>query len=238
MSLAPLLRPLLEFDAALLANTLLYIDPTPAEEIYLGGSIQCQTPGYGPMIGVAVTCELDSSSPGGTNNMDAYFEQLDRIREVGAPVVWVVKTIGSRPDHECVLGDGMAKLLYAAGCIGVVTDGGLRDVAGFASVPFHAFSRGRVIHHTPYRFGKFNVPVTIGGLTILPGDVLHGSAEGVIRIPKASLPSLPERAAKMRAFENEAHFIFRHPDLPPRVKSAQVGELLVQYGFAKAKPAR
>jgi regulator of RNase E activity RraA len=223
----------MEFDSALLANTLGYIDPTLPEEIYMGGSIQCQTPGIGPMVGVAVTCEVDSSSPGGTNHMDPYFQQLEHIQKTGAPVVWVVKTIGSRPDHECVLGDGMAKLLYAAGCIGVVTDGGLRDVAGYASVPFHAFSKGRVIHHTPYRFRNFNVPVEIGGLTIRPGDVIHGSAEGVIRVPTASLEQLPERAAKMRAFEHEAHFIFREPDLPPRVKSAKVGELLAQYGFTK-----
>jgi regulator of RNase E activity RraA len=167
--------------------------------------------------------------------MDPYFAQLEEIQKVGAPVVWVVKTRGSRPDHECVLGDGMAKLLYAAGCVGVVTDGGLRDVAGFASVPFHAFARGRVIHHTPYRFGNFNQPVEIGGLTIRPGDVLHGSAEGVIRVPAPSLATIPERAAKMRAFENEAHFVFRRLDLPPREKSKKVGELLVQYGFAKPK---
>ena len=235
MSLTDLLRPLLEFDSALLANTLGYIDPTPAEEIYMGGSIVCQTPQIGPMLGVAVTCEVDSSSPGGTFHMDPYFAQLEEIQKVGAPVVWVVKTTGSRPDHECVLGDGMAKLLYAAGCIGVVTDGGLRDVAGYASVPFHAFSRSRVIHHTAYRFGNFNQPVEVGGLTISPGDIIHGSAEGVIRVPRAALEQLPERAAKMRAFENEAHFIFRRPDLAPRLKSAKVGELLIQYGFAKPK---
>jgi len=235
MSIAPILRQLLEFDSALLANTLIYVDPTPAEEIYIGGSIQCQTPGIGPMVGIAVTCEIDSSSPGGTFQMDPYYTQLEQIQQMKEPVVWIVKTVGSRPDHECVLGDGMAKLLYAAGCIGVVTDGGLRDVAGYASVPFHAFAKGRVIHHTPYRFRAFNQPVEVGGLTIHPGDVIHGSAEGVIRIPKAALDLLPANAVQMRAFEHEAHFVFRRPDLAPRVKSAMVGELLVKYGFAKPR---
>jgi regulator of RNase E activity RraA len=233
-SLLPVLRSLQEFDSALLANTLHYIDPTPAEEIYFGGSIACQTPGIGPMVGVAVTCEVDSSSPGGHADMEPYFTQLDLIQSVGLPVVWVVKTVGSRPDHECVLGDGMAKLLYTAGCIGVVTDGGLRDVAGYASVPFHAFAKGRVIHHTPYRFRNVNQPVEIGGLVIRPGDIIHGSAEGVIRVPAASAAALPDRAAQMRAFEHDAHLVFRRPDLAPREKSARVKDLLIRYGFLKS----
>lgn len=80
MSLAPILRQLMEFDSALLTNALIYIDPTPDEEIYMGGSIQCQTPGIGPMVGVAVTCEIDSSSPGGTFQMDPYYTQPEQIQ--------------------------------------------------------------------------------------------------------------------------------------------------------------
>lgn len=227
------LRHLLEFDAALLANTIGYIDPTPPEQFYMGGSIQCQTPGIGPMTGIAVTCEIDSSSPGTDFHWEPHYEQLDQMAAMEGPLVWVVKAVGSRPDHECVLGDGMAKMLHAVGCTGVVTDGGLRDVAGFLTIPFHAFSRGRVIHHCGLRVRSINQPVEVGGITIRPGDVIHGSAEGVIRIPPSCLDALPERAAKMRAFEHEAHFVLRQPDIPPRGKRQQVGELLRVYGFKK-----
>src|ERR1700710_1365402 len=135
MSLSSIISDLREFDTALLANTIGYIDPTPAYQYYMAGSIQSVTPLIGPTVGVAVTCEMDSSTPEGEPNFEKYYEQLEQIAAMKEPVVWVVKTVGSRPDHECILGDGMAKLLYAAGCVGAVTDGGLRDVAGFASVP-------------------------------------------------------------------------------------------------------
>lgn len=223
----------MEFDSALLANTLGYIDPTPAHEIYMGGSIACQTPSIGPMVGIAVTCEMDSSTPGGEWRMEPYYEQVEQIQEMKDPAVWVVKAVGSRPDHECILGDGMAKSLYSVGCIGVVTDGGLRDVAGFMTTPFHAFARGRVIHHCALRIRSINKPVEVGGIVVHPGDVIHGSAEGVIRVPPASLERLTERAAKMRAFEHEAHAICRQPDIAPLEKKQKVMDLLVEYGFAK-----
>lgn len=230
---ASVLRQLLEFDSALLANTIGYIDPTPADQLYMGGSIQCQTPGIGPMVGIAATCEMDSSTPGSDWNWEPHYEQLGQMREMQGPLVWVVKAVGSRPDHECVLGDGMAKMLHSVGCTGVVTDGGLRDVAGFLTIPFHAFAKGRVIHHCPLRIRSINRPVEVGGIVVNPGDVIHGSAEGVIRIPPVCLEALPERAAKMRAFEHEAHFVLRQPDIAPREKREKVLALLRDYGFAK-----
>jgi hypothetical protein len=46
------------------------------------------------------------------------------------------------------------------------------------------------------------------------------------------LAQLPERAAQMRAFEYEAHFIFRDPAIPLRSKGGLVKKLLEKYGFA------
>ena len=235
MSLCTILHGLREFDTALLANTIGYIDPTPAHEYYMGGSIQSVTPSLGPTVGVAVTCEIDSSTPGGKPEFDGFFRQLDQIAAMEEPVVWVVKTVGSRPDHECVLGDGMAKDLYSAGCIGAVTDGGVRDISGLLTVPFAAYARGRTVHHCALRFRSENQPVEVGGITVHAGDVIHANAEGVIKIPKSCLGELAERARHMYAFEREAHAVMRPSGLPSAAKHAKVLELLAKHGFAHSK---
>ena len=232
MSLNHLLHELREFDTALIANTVGYIDPTPAHEYYMGGSIQSVTPSLGPTVGVAVTCELDSSTPHNQATPEPYLRQLDQICQIAEPVIWVVKTVGSRPDHECVLGDGMAKTLAAAGCIGAVTDGGVRDVAGLLSIPFAAYCRGKTIHHCALNYGRINQPIEVGGITVRTGDVLHANDEGVIRIPSACLERLPTMAIKMRSFEQDAHRFMRNADLSPRAKRQKVSELLEEYGFA------
>ncbi len=232
MSLGSVIQELREFDTALLANTIGYIDPTPAEEYYMAGTIQSVTPSLGPTVGVAVTCEIDTSSPGGVANMGNFWQQVDRINAMEEPVVWVVKTTGSRPDHECVLGDGMAKGLYAAGCIGAVADGGLRDVAGLLSIPFAAYCTGITIHHCALRLGTMDRPIEVGGIQVSPGDVIHADPEGVIRIPPSCLDALPDAAVRMRAFESEAHFVMRRTDLTPSDKPGLTKELLGKYGFA------
>lgn len=227
-----LLEQLAEFDAAILANTISVIDPTPIHEWYMGASIQSVTPGLGPTVGVAFTCELDSSTPGGTAEMDDYWRLLEEMEHTDLPIVWVVQTVGSRPDHECVLGDGMAKSLYALGCHGVVTNSFVRDIPGLMTVPFAAYCKGRAVHHGALRFRRAMEPVEVGGIIVKHGDVIHADSNGVIKIPQSCAEQLPQRAVQMVAFERDVHAYLRRTDVTTAEKRQRVQDLLMQYGFA------
>ncbi|MCC7084036.1 MAG: RraA family protein [Pirellulales bacterium] len=226
------LEQLQEFDTALLANTIAYIGETPAHKLYLSGDIQSVTPSLGPTVGIAFTCELDSSTPGNTIETDFYWEQMEAMANCHLPVVWIVKTRGSRPEHECVIGDGMAKTLYSVGCRGLVTDGRVRDIAGLLTTPFAAYCRGKIAHHVPLRFLATNRAVEIGGVTIHPGDVIHANSEGIIRIPSGAVTNLPESAVRMRAFEHKAHMMLRRTDLTLVEKQRSLQEFIAEFGFA------
>ena len=226
-----LINQLREFDTPLLANTIGYIDDMPDDEYYMGGSIRCMTPTLTPMVGVAFTCEIDSSSPDREKNVSPFFEQVARMYDSQLPVVWVVRGVGSRPDHECLVGDGMAKNLRSAGCIGAVCEGGARDFAGCMATGFSVFCKGPVPHHTPFYVESTDQPVQVGGITINPGDILHGDGEGVIKIPATCAEALPERAIAMRGVENEFHVELGRDDISQSRKSTVQTEYLRKYGF-------
>jgi regulator of RNase E activity RraA len=91
------------------------------------------------------------------------------------------------------LGDILAQRAAARGAAGVVTDGCFRDSPGFAGIDLPAYYRAP--HSGTFRLSHFpletNVPITCGGVLVLPGDVVVGDAEGVVVIPAA----LAERVA-------------------------------------------
>jgi 4-hydroxy-4-methyl-2-oxoglutarate aldolase len=232
--LTTLIQQLTEFDTALLANTIGYVDPTPAHEWYMGSSIKSTNPSLGPTCGVAVTAELDTSSPNNPSDTKLWWELLEIIQKTAEPVVLVVKTVGSRPDHECVMGDGMGKMLNSVGCNALVTNGGVRDVVGLNTVPFVAYCSGITIHHCALRWTKIQGPVEVGGITVKPGDIIHANNEGVIKLPSGpALANLPEKAIAMRGFEHKTHMLWRQPGATLEEKKIGVMQYLKDYGFSK-----
>jgi regulator of RNase E activity RraA len=91
--------------------------------------------------------------------------------------------------------------LYAAsrGCAGFVIDGAIRDSEAFAAADFPCYARG-VSHRGPYKTGPglLDVPVSVGGNVVSPGDVVFGDRDGVVAFPVADTARIVA-AAEARA---------------------------------------
>ncbi len=89
-------------------------------------------------------------------------------------------------------------MLYARqrGCVGFVLDGAIRDTAAFYQADFPCYARG-VSHRGPYKLGPgaMNVPVSIGGQVIAPGDIVVGDEDGVVSFPVAQARSILDAVA-------------------------------------------
>lgn len=83
------------------------------------------------------------------------------------------------------VGDNMAAGVAGQGGAGLVIDGGIRDVGGVSSVPnINVFCRGcDPTSLKDVTLTSLNGPTRIGQVAVLPGDVVLGTAEGVVFIP-------------------------------------------------------
>lgn len=83
-------------------------------------------------------------------------------------------------------GDILTLAAQERGLAGLVIDGAVRDSRDIVESGFPVFTRGTCIRRTTKRqLGDVNVPVVIGGIEVMPGDIMVGDADGLVRVPGA-----------------------------------------------------
>jgi regulator of RNase E activity RraA len=220
-----LIEQLEEFEAALIAEGMAAMGCTNPEDLYLGRDVRLLTRQEGLVAGTAVTLEADTSTPGKAWDISGYQECLRQVHEMVEPVILVVKTIGSRAEHECVCGDGWCKMSYSVGCVGLVTDGAVRDLERIHNTGLAVFANGTVTNHCALVFRRSQGPVTISGVTISDGDLIVGDRDGVMKVPAAYHQGIVEACLLTRDFESRAHTFLRRTDKTPAEKEEYVSDL-------------
>jgi RraA family protein len=105
---------------------------------------------------------------------------------------------------RALVGEIMKAIAEQRGAAGFVIDGAIRDAACFAVSDFPCFARA-AIHRGPYKNGpgEINVPVSIGGLVIEPGDIVVGDDDGIVAFSPEKAPALIEAVRAQAAREAE-----------------------------------
>jgi len=106
---------------------------------------------------------------------------------------------------NAVLGGIMSLGAAMLGLAGLVVDGAIRDVAEISERDFPVYARG-VNHRGPYKNGpgEINVPVSIGGMVVQPGDIIVGDQDGLLAFAAANAPDLIEKALAQKKKEDQA----------------------------------
>jgi regulator of RNase E activity RraA len=109
----------------------------------------------------------------------------EAIAESPKPVIVVCQNVGPDRVRSNLFGDVMATTFQRLGAVGAVTDGGIRDLAGIRqrAPGFQAFAAGAVAAGGVFLIVEVGVTVSVCGLRIAPGDLLHGDANGLVNIP-------------------------------------------------------
>jgi 4-hydroxy-4-methyl-2-oxoglutarate aldolase len=193
-------------DSPTIANAIETFNVRAAVSGYVGYDIRCIFPDLPPSIGYAVTCMVDSTTPGRQGiGFDILYKML---ADAPKPTIVVMQDVGADRLHSCHAGEGMSMRMKRLGAVGILTDGGLRDAREVKQLGgFQYFCAGLVVSHGNPICVSVGDEVTISGMRVQPGDLLHGDWNGVVHIPTDLAPNVAEAAYNIWRRESE---LFRH----------------------------
>lgn len=109
---------------------------------------------------------------------------LRAMREAQPGDILVIDAKGDT--YRAIAGDFIVGLAQTLGIKGIVVDGVIRDIIGIKKLNFPVFCKGTTVAASGKAgWGEVNVPISCGGVSIHPGDIIVADADGVVVVPQA-----------------------------------------------------
>jgi len=198
------IEALRRFDTPTVSNAIELFDVRPRSEGFMNGTIQACFPKHPPVVGHAATATFRSARP--AEKGDAYSNLVEQVRriveDVPPPRIVVFEDLDGVP-AAATFGEVLCSVYKAFGCVGVITSGAARDLDQIERIGFACFASAVIASHGWCRIVDVNVPVTVGGLAVDPGDLLHADRNGVLSIPRGIAAEAALASAKVMDAEAE-----------------------------------
>ena len=143
-----------------------------------------------PIVGLART-GLIRAKEGPRSAVPPREDWYDYVAADGFPTVALIQDIDDRPGYGAFWGEVQSNVHKALGCLGVITNGSVRDIPMIAS-GFQMLAGSIVPSHAYVHVVDFGIDVAVHGMAVKSGDLIHADRHGAIVVP-------PEKIAAMRA---------------------------------------
>jgi regulator of RNase E activity RraA len=196
------LTTLRKFDTPTICNVLELFDVRPRTAGYFDGRILPCYPKLPPMVGYACTATFRAGSPARSGDVYAGLgKQVEAIVAMPGPAVIVFHDIDD-PVTSATFGEVMCTTYKAFGCAGLITTGAGRDLDQVEVLDFPCFTNGTICSHGYCQVVDLQTPVRAGGVTVYPGDLLHGDRNGVTTIPNDLAAAVADACPEFMAAES------------------------------------
>ena len=172
-----------------------------ASNWYTDDRLRCMYPELGRTVGYAVTCVFGLS---GENAKRVSFNDVLRaIDRSPKPAIVVIKA--NFPEKllgKCaVSGGNMTTAMQVAGAVGVISDGPSRDIDEIREMGMQYLIKGATAGHGEFAVHAVNVPVSVAGMDVAPGEIIHMDENGAVKFPRDVLPEVLSRVEKLLVAE-------------------------------------
>jgi 4-hydroxy-4-methyl-2-oxoglutarate aldolase len=217
------LEALRRIDTCLVGNAIESFNVRLHNTGFADSRVRCMFKDDPPTVGFAATARLRSGEPpngGGTFRDRAEF--WNSILDVPAPRILVLQDIDDHPGRGAFVGDMHAAILQALGCVAYVTNGAVRELPSVHTMGFQLFAGCVAVSHAYAHIFDIGQPVTVGGMDVSPGDLLHGDRHGVLTVPLEIASRVPAAADRLQRAEQKVIDFCRSADF----SVAQLGEVM------------
>ena len=198
------LEELRQLDASAVANAIETFGVRLRNSGFADSTVRCIFEDFPPLVGYAATVRVRTADP--PMEGDSYYyrlDWLDHLLSVPSPRVLVLQDLDTHPGLGSFIGDVHASILRALGCIGVVTNGAVRNIEAARDLKFQMFAGNLSVSHAFAHLFDFGGPVEVGHMHVRPGDLLHGDRHGIQTVPIEIAQKIPAVAQRMKGEERE-----------------------------------
>lgn len=210
------LRELQLIPTPSIANAIETFDIRPRNEGVSDGTILPQFPELGPLVGYAATVTVRSNTQPPAEHAVNRWHAIQHLLRQPAPRILVVQDLDPAERRlGALFGEVQANTFSRLGCAGVISNGPVRDLDEALALRFQFFASRVVPSHAYVHYVEIGCPVTVSGLTIRPGDLVHGDKHGFVTIPHEIARRVAEVARAVEARERDTIARLYRPDFKP-----------------------
>lgn len=194
---ASIIEALGRYDTPTICNAMEVIAPERRLSGYTVKPLVCPFPDLPPIVGYARTATIRATTASSLSAADQRAQRLAYYEYVGTghgPRINVIQDLdGANTGFGAFWGEVQSALHKALGCLGVVTDGSIRDIPQWAP-QFQALAGSIGPSHAFVHATGFGETVNVAGMTVRSGDLIHADRHGAVVIPFDLAAKLPEAA--------------------------------------------